>query len=204
MGKSNLHDPDRGWKRLPDGDHRLCEALGGMPHKKQNDMLRHLFIYKNQIMYDISAQVGMISSARRAENGTQSNIQEDNIDKYKSMFDRWINKYVEKVKERLVMAIVERRSYASGDELKDWAEKELLLDMPDWWDDTAWQPLVDSVHDYIVNAVLTEYFKLVLTSKDPVTIDKNEDAGAAWDKIKVYLTCHKQGTIRKYLNPMGF
>lgn len=203
MGKSDLHDPDRGWKRLPDGDRRLCEALGGHHHKKK-DMVRHLFIYKNQLMYDITAQVGIITNARRSEQGVQANAHEDMLDQYKGMFDRWIDKYVDKVKERLIIAIVDRHQYASGNEMKDWAEKEFLLDMPDWWDDMAWEPLVSSVHDYIVNSVLTEYFKLIYTSKDPITVDKYEDAGNAWDKIKVHLTAHKQGTIRKYLNPMGF
>lgn len=192
-----------GYKKMMDGDERLRHALGDVPRHGCR-VMKHLFIYKNQLMFDIDAQVSMIVTARRTEQGTEANAQSDMIDRYKGMFDRWIDKYVDKVKERLVMVLVEKPQFASGDELRDWSEKELLLSMPEWWDENAWKPLVSCVHDYIVNSVLGEYLSLVLTGKDPVTVQKKEDAMEAWGKIKVQLTQHLPHSIKRPLRPLGF
>lgn len=201
MGKTDLHDPDRGWTRLPDGDYLLC---GNVQEEKPRHLMRHMFIYKNQIMYDVTAQVSIVSKMRRNEKGVEDSTLSDGIDSYEAMFDRWIQKYVEKVKERLIMCLHDIWSVGNGDELRNISEYEFLLSMPDWWDDTAWKPLVSSVHDYIVNSVLSEYFRLTLTAGDGVTQAKMEDANEAWNKIKACQTKHKQGTIRKFINPMGF
>lgn len=182
---------------MPDGD----SLLRGKPIGVKKHELRHLFIYKNQIMLDISSQMDMLLDSKRKEQGVESNSEADMLDRYKHQFDRWINKYVEKVKERLVLAVVDVYATASGDELKDWAEKEILLKMPDWWDDTAWRPLVDTVHDYIVNAVLSEYLVLL---RDPLAATKKEDANEAYEKIKVHLCKHRAGSVKRTLRPMGF
>lgn len=196
-----LHNPYQGgFKDMPDGDSLLRNHR---PMKPRHE-LRHLFIYKNQVMLDVSSQIDMLLTSRRKEMGIEANAAADMLDRYKAQFDRWIDKHVEKVKERLIISVVDVYATASGDELKDWAEKEILLQMPDWWDDTAWRPLVDTVHDYMVNAVMSEYLKIILTVKDPVTISKMEDADDAYEKIKVHLCKHRQGAIKRNLKPLGF
>lgn len=196
-----LHNPYQGgYKDLPDGDSRLRNE----PPKKMRHDLRHLYIYKSQIMLDVSTQVDMMLTARRKELGIEANAAADMLDRYKHQFDRWIDKYVEKVKERLIIAVVDVYATASGDELKEWTEKEILLQMPSWWDDTAWRGLVSVVHDYIVNAVTSEYFKIILTVKDPLAVSKQEDADESYEKIKALLCKHKAGSIKRTLRPLGF
>ena len=85
--------------------------------------------------------------------------------------------------------------------VKDNEEVDIELLMPEWWDDTAFDQLTESVHDYIVNAVLQEYFTLAFTSKDPVTQDKALMAEKSLDYIKELGNSSKPGRIRKPFKP---
>lgn len=203
MGKSDLHDHDRGWTPLPDGYSRIG-AYYNHPRERRVQPVRTMFIYEKELMYDIEAQASMAAGARKTDTGNEDNAATDNTERYEAQFRRWIWKHVETVKEALIRDIVRRENTAAGDEQRDVTEEEIVLAMPDWWDGAAWQPLVMAVHDYIVNAVLSEYYKVIYTSKDPLTVDKTDEATLMLGKIRAYSAQHKAGTIRRYLNPMGF
>lgn len=193
-----------GWRKLPDGDmmNKICDN----PHHKHpyKHEVRHLFVYKKQLMYDIESQVGMVAMSRRNESGVEDNTQSDMVSKYQPMLMRWLTKRFEKVKEALALAVIDDRQTASGDDLMDWDEKELVLQFPDWWDETAWKPLVDAVHSYLVNATMSEYYKITLTTKDPVTQSKLKDSYDDLGEVKTLLCKHHAGEIKRPLRPMGF
>lgn len=165
-------------------------------HMKIPHEMRHLFIYKNQILLDVQSQISMVNGSRKKEDGTE-NTELEMTEKYKAQFDRWIDRYVDNVKERLVLVLFDLYNTALGDELKDWSEKRLCLKFPSWWDDTAWRPLVSCVHEYIVSGVMWEWAKIALTSKDPFTADKAEDVEKLWAKMRNLQAKHKPGSIRR-------
>lgn len=81
----------------------------------------------------------------------------------------------EKVEGLLSAYIMKPQGVVRDNALKEWDEKEIWLRMPDYWDDTRLDSLVTAIHDYISAGALLEYFKLTLTSKDPLTADKAQD-----------------------------
>ena len=73
--------------------------------------------------------------------------------------------------------------------------------MPEWWDDTIFDQLNDAVNNYIVNAILQEYFTVSLTSKDVVTVDKAALAADALSDIRKLANASKPGSIKTHLAP---
>jgi hypothetical protein len=97
--------------------------------------------------------------------------------------------------------VLEKFKITNMNSIKDNEEIDIELLMPEWWDDTAFDQLKDAVNDYIVNAILQEFFTLTLTSKDPVTVDKATLAADALADIRKHANASKPGSIRKPFKP---
>ena len=82
-------------------------------------------------------------------------------------------------------------------------EKEIWLRMPDSWDETRYEALVLAIHNYISAGALYEYFMLVLTSKDPLTIDKYSQLEDAELDIIDAANTMKPGSMVHTLKPFG-
>ena len=87
--------------------------------------------------------------------------------------------------------------------LKEWEEKEIWLRMPDYWDDSRYDSLVEAIHNYIVTGALLEYFKYTLTSKDPITIDKATELTDIELELIDCANATKSGAMVHTLKPFG-
>jgi hypothetical protein len=85
--------------------------------------------------------------------------------------------------------------------IKDKEEVDITLLVPEWYDDTTFQQLCDAVNSYIVNATLFDYFSLSLTSKDPVTQDKQMQKMEGESEIRKLINFSKPGRISKPFKP---
>lgn len=163
---------------------------------------KHIFIQASQLFYDIDAVTGMIGRARRSENGVQDNtLPTSENDSYRPMFYRWFDKYLRNAESRMQAFVLKPVRVAQMNTLTEWDEKEITLLVPDYWDDTCYEDLVNAIHTYIVNGALYEYLSLTLTSKDPVTLDKQMQMEDAYDDIKKYICSTKPGSVKRPMKP---
>lgn len=162
---------------------------------------RHIFISRDNIMFAIDVQIQMVAESRRKDDGTEDDRLTNATAKYQKMFFSWFNTHVGKAKGRLQAFILEKSKTSDMNSIKDKEEIDIELLMPKWWDDSIFDQLTTAVNDYIVNAILQEYFTLVLTSKDPVTVDKATLANDALNDIRKLANANKPGTIKKHLCP---
>lgn len=189
---------ERGWKPEPN------PFLSRPPRPAHKYYSKHVFIYANQIWYDIDAATNMVGRARR---GNQTN-QEDIIptsenDKERPLFYRWFDKYLKKAEGILSAYVMKPQGVVRDNALKEWDEKEIWLNMPDYWDDTRYDELVKHIHSYIVAGTLYEYFLLTLTSKDPLTISKQEEMNDEELEILDAASASKAGMLVHPLKPFG-
>lgn len=161
---------------------------------------RHVFIRKDQIFFDIDTQLAIVAKARK-QNDTDDDTLASGTSQYQTLFERWIDKHIGLAKSVMAAFVLEKFTTTKMNSISQQEEIDIELLMPEYYDDTVFQQLVNSIHDYIVNATLAEYFALTLTSKDPVTIDKNNLAQMAYIDIKRYVNAAKPGRIRKTLQP---
>lgn len=167
-----------------------------------NWSFKHVFISREQLLFDIDSITALVSRSRRSENGTQdNNLATSETDGYRPILNRWINKYTDKAKARMAAYLWTPKKVATTDNLKDWKEQDITLRMPDWWDDTVYEMLVSAVHDYIVNGTLYEYFQITLTSQNPVTVDRMNLMDDAYNNIKAYVNTPKPGAVVKPIQP---
>lgn len=174
------------------------------PHgklNKANKLDKHLFLDKANILYDIDAMTSLVSRSRRDANNPDDNIATSESDRYRPLFDRWIEKYTQQMKARLRAFIKTPWRISSMNDLKTWKECEIILTFPPSWNDTVYENLVSAVHDYIVNGCLYEYFSLTLTSKDPVTVDCQQKMLDSYQAMKSYACAVIPGTVHKPLQP---
>ena len=170
--------------------------FGGHPYFE-----RHIYIYRSQLHFDITAQTEIIVTARMG-NDQKAQSQLNNIaTKYKAMFDRWIDKYVNLAKGRMAAFILEPFKSAKGNNLKQEEEIDIELQVPDFWDDTTFQPLTQAVHDYVVNGAIYELLSLMMPPKEFVTNQKRIDMDQSYADIKRYICSVKPGRVRKPLQP---
>ena len=162
---------------------------------------RHIFVRSDQVFFDIDSQLGMISKARRKQDGTEDDTFTQATTDFHSMFVRWIDTYIGKAKTIMSAIVLEAFKDTAMNSIKDRDEVDITLLVPEWYDDTTFKQLSDAVHNYIVNGVLREYFTLVLTSKDPVSVDKNTMMMEGESEIRKLANFSKPGSIRKTQNP---
>ena len=189
---------ERGWKPEPN------PFLPRLPRPAHKYIDKHIFIFANQLWYDIDATTSLVGRNRR---GNQTN-QEEQVptsenDKERPLFYRWFDQYIQKAESKLSAYVMKQEGKIRNNALKEWDEKEIWLRMPDYWDDTRLDSLVKAIHDYIVTGALLEYFKLTLTSKDPLTIDKVQDLDDAELEMIDCANATKAGAMIHTLKPFG-
>jgi hypothetical protein len=192
--KNRRHPPETWpYRRHPIGPND--PMFGGHPYFE-----RHIYIYREQIQFDVTSQSEVIIAARAQDSKTQTGL--NNIaTKYKAMFDRWIDKYVNLAKGRMAAFILEPFKTSKGNNLKQEDEIDIELQVPFSWDDTTFQPLVQAVHDYIVNGCIYELLSLIMPPKEFVTNQKRIDMEQSYADIKRYVCSVKPGWVRKPLQP---
>lgn len=189
---------EKGWKPEPN------PFLPKSPRPAHVYFDKHIFIYSNQLWYDIDAATNMVGRARR---GNQTN-QEDTIPTSENMqerplFYRWFDKYLKKVEGLLSAYIMKPKGMVRDNALKEWDEKEMWLRMPDYWDDARLDELTQAIHHYISTGALYEYFLLTLTSKDPLTVDKATQLEDDELEILDAANASKPGEMIHTLKPFG-
>lgn len=167
--------------------------------KTKTVSIKHIYIRKDQILFDVNSQTGIVMRSRR-EGGIDNNtIGTDMSDDFLPLYDRWIEKYTDYVKLLLSAYIKSEPRIASINTVKKWEEMDIELEMPDYWNGEVYPLLVSAIHDYIVNGVLYDYFTLSLTANDPVTQSKKTELEEGAQRIKQLLANVKQ--VRKPLQP---
>ena len=162
---------------------------------------RHIFIGRDDIMFDLDSQIGMMNESRRKEDGTEDDTKTNATQKYQQQFFRWIDKYIGIAKGVMSSFVLEKFKTTKMNSISQKEEVDITLLVPEWYDDTMFDQLCNAVHDYVVNATLYEYFSLTLSAKDPVTATKQEQMNDALGDVRKYINASKPGSIRKPLNP---
>ena len=161
------HDRERGWEAT------LNPFAPKQPMATRYHTDKHIFVYANQLWYDIDATTNLLSRSRRSVNDSQADtIPTSENDHERPLFYRWFDKYMKKAEGLLAAYLMKKEGVVRDNSIKEWDEQEIWLRMPDYWDDTRYDSLVHAIHNYIAAGALYEYFKLTLTSKDPLTADK--------------------------------
>lgn len=162
---------------------------------------RHIFIRRDQILYDINAQLGMLAATRKKDDGTEDDTLAQATEKFAPMFYRWIDTHLGIAKQVMSAFVLEKFKDTSMNSIKDKEEVDVTLLMPEWYDDTTFPQLTNAVHNYIVNGTLHDYLVLTLTSKDPVTVDKEALAVDSLHEVKKLINAAKPGRISKTQKP---
>lgn len=189
---------ERGWKPEPNP----FAPRPPRPAHRYED--KHIFIYASQLWYDIDATTNMVGRARRGDQSIQSEtILTSENDQERPLFYRWFDKYLKKAESILSAYVMKPEKRTRDNALKEWDEREIWLRMPDYWDDTKYEALVQAIHDYIVAGALYEYFKNTLTSNDKLTLDKKDDIDDAELEITDAANTTKAGAMVHTLKPFG-
>ncbi len=162
---------------------------------------RHIYIRNDDVFFDIDSQLAIIAKSRRKEDGTEDDTFSQATTSFRSMFVRWIGNYIGKAKTIMAAFVLEEFNNTAMNNIKDKEEECINLLVPAWYDDTTFNQLSDAVHNYVVNGALREYLVLSLTSKDPVTIDKNALMMENESEIRKLANFSKPGSIKKPMNP---
>ena len=211
----SLHDKSQGaYKTIPLHGNRPPQPNDNWPYHNYpttpNDrefgirnpkFERHIFISREQIFYDLDAQIGMMNESRRKDDGTEDDTKANATTKYQQQFFRWIDNYIGKAKSVMSAFVLEKFKTTKMNSISQKEEVDITLLFPQWYDDTVFDQLCSAVHDYVVNATLYEYFSLTLSVKDPVTVSKKEMMDDSLGDIRKYVNASKPGSIRKPLNP---
>ena len=189
---------EKGWKPEPN------PFLPRPPRPAHIYFDKHIFIYSNQLWYDIDATTHMMGRVRHESDPNIANtVPTSENTQERPLFYRWFDKYLKKVEGLLSAYIMKPQGVVRDNALKEWDEKEIWLRMPDYWDDTRLDSLVTAIHDYISAGALLEYFKLTLTSKDPLTVDKAQDLEDAELEMIDSANATKAGGMVRQLKPFG-
>lgn len=165
---------------------------------------KHIFIYANQLWYDIDATTSLLGRSRRSiKDMAGGDVPTSENDQERPLFYRWFDKYIGKLESILQAYIIKPQGTVRDNALKEWDEKEIWLRMPDYWDDARYESLVQAIHNYISTGALYEYFMLTLTSKDPLTIDKASQLDDAELDIIDAVNATKAGAMVRALKPFG-
>jgi hypothetical protein len=162
---------------------------------------RHIFIDREQILFDIDSQIAMVNNGKRKEDGTEDDTRANATTTYQQEFYRWIDKYIGKAKSVMSAFVLEQFKTTKMNAVSQKEEVDITLLVPEWYDDTVFDQLCDAVHEYVVNAALYEYFALTLSIKDPVTVTKKEMMDDAKNEVRKYVNASKPGSVRKPQNP---
>ena len=162
---------------------------------------RHIFIRRDDVVFDLDSQLGMIADARKAQDGTEDDTITNATTKYSQMFYRWIDAHIGEAKTTMSAFVLEKFRTTAMNSIKDKEEVDITLLVPEWYDDTTFQQLCDKVHEYVASATMADFCKMRFTSKDPVTVDKMQDTEEAKNEVRKLVNMSKPGTISKPFKP---
>lgn len=186
------HGRERGWKATPN------PFAPKQPMATRYHTDKHIFVYANQLWYDIDATTNLLSRSRRSINDAQADtLPTSENDHERPLFYRWFDKYMKKAEGLLSAYLMKKEGVVRDNAIKEWDEQEIWIRMPDYWDDTRYDSLVQAIHNYISAGALYEYFKLTLTSKDPLTADKAAEVKDAELDILDASNATKPGSVHK-------
>lgn len=189
---------EKGWKPEPN------PFLPKPPRPAHVYFDKHIFIYSNQLWYDIDATTHMMGRVRQESDPNIANtVPTSENTQERPLFYRWFDKYLKKVECLLSAYIMKPQGVVRDNALKEWDEKEMWLRMPDYWDDARLDELVQAIHHYISTGALYEYFLLTLTSKDPLTVDKATQLEDDELEIIDAANASKPGRMIHTLKPFG-
>lgn len=189
---------EKGWKPEPN------PFLPKPPRPAHVYFDKHIFIYSNQLWYDIDATTHMMGRVRQESDPNIANtVPTSENTQERPLFYRWFDKYLKKVEGLLSAYIMKPQGVVRDNALKEWDEKEMWLRMPDYWDDARLDELVQAIHHYISTGALYEYFLLTLTSKDPLTVDKATQLEDDELEIIDAANASKPGRMIHTLKPFG-
>lgn len=160
-----------------------------------------IIIKKEQIVYDVLAETGIVARARRSDAGVDLDLGDDIEERYRPLLNRWINFWTNKAADRMRAYLVTGDSTQGVDSIQDWREKHISLTFPDYWDSRVWGTLVDSVHEFIVRHVLYDYYRITLGEQDALTVATKQAAESAESDLKNCLMATKSGMVRKPFYP---
>ncbi len=178
-----------------------------MPHDREYGIKnpkfeRHIYIRRDQIIYDINAQLTMMAQMRRNADGTEDDNLTSATERYAAMFNRWIDTHIGIAKGVMSAFVLERFIDVDVNAIhEDIDENDIELLVPEWYDDTVFMQLTDAVHEYITNAVLHDFLVVTLTSRDPVTVDKAAQAADSLSRVRKYVNSAKPGRLHKPYKP---
>lgn len=185
---------ERGWHPVPN------PLAPQPPHRAYGHTVKHIFLQADQLFYDVDAMTGMIDKAARSAHN-DAEVATSESDTYRPMFFRWFDKYIASVEHCLSAFVLKPEGVTRLNDLKEWDEREISLLMPDYWDATVYDSLVKAIHQYVVDGTLYEYMSLVLSSRDPRTIDRKQSLEEGITNIRA-LSCRViPGTVHKHLKP---
>ena len=162
---------------------------------------RHLFIRRDQVMFDIESQLGMLADARKNQDGTEDDTITNATTKYQQMFYRWIDSHIGEAKTIMSAFVLEKFSEVAMNSIKNNEEIDITLLVPEWYDDTTFPQLCDKVHEYVVTATMADFCYVRFTSKDPITIDKNAQKDDCEQEVRKLVNMAKPGRISKPFKP---
>lgn len=189
---------EKGWKPEPN------PFLPKPPRPVHVYFDKHIFIYSNQLWYDIDSATNMMGRVRRESDPNIANtVPTSENTQERPLFYRWFDRYLKKVEGLLSAYIMKPQGVVRDNALKEWDEKEMWLRMPDYWDDARLDELVQTIHHYISTGALYEYFLLTLTSKDQLTADKAAQLEDDELEILDAANASKPGGMIHTLKPFG-
>ncbi len=185
---------ERGWRPVPN------PLAPQPPHRAYGHTVKHIFLQADQLLYDVDAITGIINKAARTAHN-DAEVATSESDTYRPMFFRWLDKYIASVEHCLSAFVLKPEGVTRLNDLKEWDEREISLLMPDYWDATVYDSLVKAIHQYVVDGTLYEYMSLVLSSRDPRTVDRKQSLEDGITNIRA-LSCRViPGTVHKHLKP---
>lgn len=170
------------------------------PRRAYGHSIKHIYIQADQLLFDVDSVTSLIDKATR-KTQEETEVTTSEADSHRPMFYRWFDQYIASVERILSAYVAKPEGVARMNELKEWQEKEIILVMPDYWDATVYDSLVQAIHGYVVDGALFEYFSITLSSKDPRTVDRKQNLVDGETVIKELSSRVLPGTIRKHLNP---
>lgn len=192
------HIREKGWKPEPN------PFLPKPPRPAHVYFDKHIFIYSNQLWYDIDATTHMMGRVRQESDPNIANtVPTSENTQERPLFYRWFDKYLKKVEGLLSAYIMKPQGVVRDNALKEWDEKEMWLRMPDYWDDARLDELVQTIHHYISTGALYEYFLRTLTSEDPLTGDTATQLEDDELEILDAANASKPGGMIRTLKPFG-
>lgn len=170
------------------------------PRRAYGHSIKHIYIQADQLLFDVDSVTSLIDKATR-KTQEETEVTTSEADSHRPMFYRWFDQYIASVERILSAYVAKPEGVARMNGLKEWSEKEIMLVMPDYWDATVYDALVQAIHRYVVDGALYEYFSITLSSKDPRTIDRKENLVDGETVIKELSSRVLPGTVRKHMNP---